>query len=87
VVVCFAAIADMSGKWTGKITTPDGNDLQISYVLKVDGDKPTGTALGDGSPTGIDSGVVKGNDFTFNVSNPQGPFLSIPANTIHRAIR
>ena len=71
-VVCFAAIADMTGKWTGKITTPDGNDLKINYVFKVEGDKLTGTAQGDGSPAPIDSGVVKGNDFTFRVSNPQG---------------
>src|ERR1700756_2164299 len=71
-MVCFAAIADMSGKWTGKITTPDGNDLQINYVFKVDGDKLTGTAQGDGSPAAIDSGKVSGNDFSFIVSNPEG---------------
>jgi hypothetical protein len=71
-LVCLAAVADMSGKWTGKITTPDGNELQINYVFKVDGDKLTGTAQGDGSPTAIDSGVMKGNDFTFSVSNPEG---------------
>ena len=77
-LVCFfcvsmaAVIADLSGKWTGNITTPDGNALQINYIFKVDGDKLTGTAQGDGSPTEIDSGVVKGNDFTFSVSNPQG---------------
>jgi hypothetical protein len=71
-LICFAAVADMSGKWTGKITTPDGNELQINYVFKVDGGKLTGTAQGDGSPTVIDSGVVKGSDFTFSVSNPEG---------------
>jgi hypothetical protein len=71
-MVCFAAIADLSGKWTGMIKTPDGNDLRINYVFKVDGDKLTGTAQGDGSPTSIDSGKISGNDFSFSVSNPQG---------------
>lgn len=72
VMVCFAVIADMSGKWTGKIITPDGNDLQINYVFKVDGDKLTGTAQGDGDPAPIDSGKMTGDDFSFSVSNPQG---------------
>ena len=71
-LVCFAVVADMSGKWTGKITTPDGNELQINYVFKVDGDKLTGTGQGEGSPTAIDSGVMKGNDFRFSVSSPEG---------------
>lgn len=71
-MVCFAAIADLSGKWTGMIKTPDGNDLRINYVFKVDGDKLTGTAQGDGDPTPIDSGKISGNDFSFSISNPQG---------------
>lgn len=70
--VCLAAIVDMTGKWTGTIRTPDGNDLQIYYVFKVDGNKLTGTAKGDGDATQIDSGKIAGNDFSFNVSNPEG---------------
>ena len=71
-MICFAAIADLSGKWTGTIKTPDGNDLKIYYVFKVDGNKLTGTATGDGSPTPIDNGKINGNDFSFSVSNPEG---------------
>ncbi len=71
-MVTFAVVADMSGKWTGKIMTPDGNALQINYVFKVDGDKLTGTAQGDGEPAPIDSGKITGNDFKFSVSNPEG---------------
>jgi hypothetical protein len=72
ICLAVAVIADMTGKWTGKITTPDGNDLQINYVFKVAGDKLTGTAQGDGDPAPIDSGKITGNDFSFSVSNPQG---------------
>jgi hypothetical protein len=71
-MVCLAAIADLSGKWTGMIKTPDGNDLKINYVFKVDGNKLTGTAQGDGQPAPIDSGKINGNDFSFSVSNPEG---------------
>jgi hypothetical protein len=71
-IVCLAVAADLNGKWTGIIKTPDGNDLQINYVFKVDGDKLTGTAQGDGDPAPIDSGKIVGNDFSFSVSNPQG---------------
>ncbi len=70
-MVCLAAIADLSGKWTGIVKTPDGNDLKINYVFKVDGNKLTGTAQGDGEPAPIDSGKINGNDFSFSVSNPR----------------
>jgi hypothetical protein len=72
VVVCFAAIADLSGKWTGKITTPDGNPLQLNYLFKVNGDKLTGTAQGDGTPDSIYEGKITGNDISFKVSNDNG---------------
>jgi len=72
ITVCFALIADMTGKWTGTVRTPDGNDLQIYYVFKVDGDKLTGTAKGDGDATPIDSGKIVGNNFSFSVTNPEG---------------
>jgi hypothetical protein len=71
-MICLAVIADLSGKWTGTLKTPDGNDLQINFVFKVDGDKLTGTAQGDGDPVPIDSGKIIGNEFSFSASNPQG---------------
>jgi hypothetical protein len=72
-VVCLAAtIADLSGKWTGTVRTPDGNDLQLNYVFKVDGDKLTGTGQGDGEPSPITEGKISGDDITFKVTNPEG---------------
>jgi len=56
IIVCFAIVADIAGKWSGTIRTPDGNDLKIIYMFKVDGNTLTGTATGDGDATPIDSG-------------------------------
>ena len=72
-MICLAAtIADLSGKWTGTIRTPDGNDLQLHYVFKVNGDKLTGTGQGDGQPDQIADGKINGDDITFKVTNEEG---------------
>jgi len=67
-MICLAVVADLSGKWTGIIKIPDGNDIPVTYNFKTDGDKLTGTA---GSPEGqgtIDSGKISGNNFSFKVT-------------------
>ena len=74
-MICFAAIADLNGKWTGTIKTPDGNELAITYVFKVDGDKLTGTAQAQGEPATINDGKTNGTDFTFNVTNGDGSII------------
>ena len=71
-VFLAATIADLSGKWTGTIRTPDGNDIQLHYVFKVDGDKLTGTGQGDGEPDQITDGKISGDDIAFKVTNADG---------------
>lgn len=72
-MICLAAtIADLSGKWTGTVRTPDGNDLQLNYVFKIDGDKLTGTGQGDGQPAPISEGKVAGDVITFKVTSEEG---------------
>jgi len=68
--IVFAAfvVADISGKWTGVIKTPDGNDLQVSYNFKVDGDKLTGTAESPAGQVTVDDGKISGDTFTFKVT-------------------
>jgi hypothetical protein len=70
--MCFAAIAGLTGKWSGKLRTPDGNDIDLTYIFKVDGDKLTGTAISQGIEIPIDSGKVNGNDIKFSLTNPDG---------------
>jgi hypothetical protein len=76
--ICFAAIADLSGKWTGSIKDPNGNDHSLHLVFKIDGDKLTGTAQSEGDPLNIQEGKVTGNDFSFKLTDPNGN--NIPAS-------
>jgi len=72
-MICLAvAIAELSGKWTGTITGPDGQDITLTYTIKVDGDKLTGTGESNGNSVNIDDGKITGNDFTFKVTNSEG---------------
>jgi hypothetical protein len=60
-----AVAADLSGKWKGDLKTPDGNSLEINMVLKVDGEKLTGTVTNTYGEEQITEGVVKGDDISF----------------------
>ena len=66
-VVCFAIIADLSGKWTGSLHAPDGNDYPLNYNFKVDGDKLTGTGESQQGTVPITDGKVSGTDFSFTI--------------------
>jgi hypothetical protein len=67
-MVCFAIVADITGKWSGTIVTPDGQDIPVSYTFKVDGEKLTGTADSPQGSITIDDGKIKGDDFSFKVT-------------------
>jgi hypothetical protein len=75
-MICLAAIADLNGKWTGTFKAPDGNDVDLVYTIKIDGDKLTGEATAQNVTLKLDSGKVTGTDFKFSVTNPEG--VNIP---------
>lgn len=62
--------ADFNGKWAGEVEGRQGK-RPISFTLKVDGDKVTGTVDGGQGPQGaaapIVDGKVTGDDITFAV--------------------
>ena len=61
--------ADVSGSWTAQMTTPSGDNFQISFTFKQAGGKLTGTVQGpQGDPIQISDGTVDGNKLSFNVS-------------------
>ncbi|MBS1524489.1 MAG: glycoside hydrolase [Bacteroidetes bacterium] len=70
-VCCFGAayawFADINGKWTANLQTPDGNSFQLNYNLKSDGTALTGTVESPQGSIDITKGVVKGDSLTFSV--------------------
>lgn len=67
-VLCFAIIADLTGKWTGIIATPDGQQISVTYNFKADGNTLTGTAESPQGTVPIDNGKINGTDFSFSVN-------------------
>ncbi|MFZ0396279.1 MAG: hypothetical protein WCF17_01800 [Terracidiphilus sp.] len=59
-----AMAADVSGKWTGTITTPRG-DQQIAFTFKVDGTTLAGTVTTRRGDTDITDGKVDGDNISF----------------------
>jgi len=76
-IVCLAAVTGLAGKWKGALKDPDGNDHLLHLVFNVDGEKLTGTAQADGDPLTINDGKVTGNDFSFNVKDPDGNVIPV----------
>ncbi|MDB4926875.1 hypothetical protein [Mucilaginibacter sp.] len=67
VFVCLAAIADLTGNWKGVIKMGDGNELPLTYVFKVDGEKLTGSVISANGEIPMTEGKVNGADFTFKI--------------------
>lgn len=71
-ICCFAiclaaAIADLTGKWTGTLKMPGEDDFPLSYTFKVNKDTLTGTANTPEGVVDITDGKINDTDFTFNV--------------------
>jgi len=63
----FAFFADVNGKWSGTLSTPDGNQFPLTYTFKTDNDILTGTAENPQGTVGITDGKIKGDSLSFNV--------------------
>jgi hypothetical protein len=63
-----ARAADVDGKWTGSLATPNG-DVTIGFDFKADGEMLSGSTTGpDGSAIPIKNGKIDGNKISFLVS-------------------
>lgn len=74
-LACFAAaITDMTGKWKGNIITGNGDEVPLTYIFKVDGDKLSGIIQTPQDDLKIyDGKITNDKEFTFKVdvnSNP-----------------
>jgi hypothetical protein len=64
-ILVFAA--NPSGTWTGDQPGRDGNTYHITFKLKADGNKLTGTMAGDQFEQPIQNGQINGDDISFAV--------------------
>jgi len=63
---CFAA--DVDGKWTGTMSTPNG-DVPVSFTFKADGTTLTGSTQGpDGGDVKISDGKTDGKNISFTIT-------------------
>ena len=66
-VICYALISGISGKWLGSLNLPNGQTIPITYILKADSGKLTGTVIGPDGELPITNAKIKGNEFSFNI--------------------
>jgi hypothetical protein len=59
--------ADPTGTWTGDQPGPNGNSYSITFKLKADGGKLTGTMGGEQFEQPIQNGEIHGDDISFTV--------------------
>jgi hypothetical protein len=59
--------ADPSGKWAASMPGRGGNPMNITFNLKADGDKLTGTVSSMRGDTDISDGKVDGDKIMFSV--------------------
>jgi len=57
--------ADVSGKWNGDVSTPDGQSISLVLTLKADGAKVTGTVSGPQGDMEIADGKMDGETLQF----------------------
>ena len=63
-----AFAADIDGKWSGSIPTPNG-DFPQTFTFKADGAKLTGSLVGpDGAEIAIADGKIDGKNIAFSVT-------------------
>ncbi|HVW15225.1 MAG TPA: hypothetical protein VHB54_15445 [Mucilaginibacter sp.] len=73
-ICCFGAayawFADINGKWSAMLKSPDGNEFPITYNLKTDGATLTGSLTSEIGTFEISDGKVQGDSlwFTANVN-------------------
>jgi hypothetical protein len=60
-----AAVVD--GRWEGRMKSPEGEDMQLIFSFKVDGDKLSGSVETPDGDLPISDGKVKGDEFSFVV--------------------
>ena len=77
-----ALAADVSGKWTGEMSGPDGGGMSMTFKFKQNGTKLTGTMDGPQGEVEITDGKVEGNKISFTVSFENGDMKVVHEGTV-----
>lgn len=57
----------IDGRWEGRMKSPEGEDMQLTFSFKVDGDNLSGSVETPNGDLPISDGKVKGDEFSFVV--------------------
>ena len=60
--------AGIEGNWAATMKSPDGNEMEINFVFKMDGDKLTGSVVTPNGDMPISNTIIDGKQFSFDVS-------------------
>ncbi len=62
---------NINGQWLYKFKGMNDEEVEITFILKVDGDKLTGSSKSQFGDMTLSNGKVYGNKFSFDVANDQ----------------
>ena len=65
--VFYAFVSNINGKWTGNVNV-SGTEYPLTYNLRADSGKVTGTAENPQGEAAVTDGKLNGDNFTFVVS-------------------
>jgi hypothetical protein len=60
--------AGIEGNWTATMKSPDGNEMELNFVFKMDGEKLTGSVVTPNGDMPISNTKIDGKEFSFDVS-------------------
>jgi hypothetical protein len=76
IITCAAAIIqDITGTYKGKVDF-QGTQLDLTYKLKAEGEKLTGSIISSYGTVDLQDGKISGNDFSYSLDFGNGPMPS-----------
>ena len=67
-IASYGFAAGIDGTWIANMKSPDGNEMAMTFVFKMDGDKLTGAIKTPNGDMPISNTKVEGKVFSFDVS-------------------
>jgi hypothetical protein len=61
-----ALAADVSGKWTASVPGRQGNNMDVTFTFKADGNKLTGSMANQMGEREIQDGAIDGDNISFS---------------------